>query len=90
MKCDPELSWKAKDLMEQQEREEEVRKRIENHNAVLREDGFLADEVCRAGIETSLDAYCGLVGSGATISYIRRLADHLEERNPEQTLLPFN
>ena len=86
MKPDPEMRAKITAMTEEQRRKL-LRKQFLDHVVSLGEDGFAAEEICQAGIAALLNAYSGLIGSTATIDWMRRLADAVEE--PGQTLPPF-
>ena len=88
MKSDPEMREKIKAMTEEQ-RGKLLRKQFLDHVVSLGEDGFQGDEICQVGIAALLNAYCGRIGVTATIDWMRRLADTVEESEPGQTPPPF-
>ncbi len=85
MKSDPEMREKIKAMTEEQ-REKLLGTKFLNYIDVLRKEGFSPKEICFSGLAAVL-SWSG-IQCFVTVVPIRP-ADTVEEREPEQTLLPF-
>ena len=84
MKSDPEM--REIKAMTEEQRGKLLGTKFLNYFAVLGKEGFPAKEICRAGLVTLLD----WDGIQCIVAFVPiRPADTVEEREPEQTLLPF-